>query len=253
MALLTKNYGNQSFVGVQGNLDQDALDAIQAQQQAKPYEEQPYFRYADQPYRPNYVPGYDKNSMRMEQDLEGRLSGINVDQRGMNKYRQEAMRSGPSAWAQMAGRQQDELAQDAQNKAGKQSAGQAAEARSQLAMRGGINSGARERIAQGAAKNYMDMSQDIGRQATTNKTQIGMNDEQNRINQLQALPGMENAAVANEMDKTKLWGQAKQFDVGQMTAEQERRNAFNMGNYHEQMQAWGAGKQANATANAGKK
>lgn len=205
------------------------------------------------PNAPDYKPSYDRLSMGMQPGLDAQLAALNTDRRGINKYREEALRSGPSTWAQLASAQQDELARQARGQAVAENMGQMAGARSQLAMRGGINSGARERIATSGMRNAMDASQNALRQANANKMQIGINDEQNRMNQLQALPGMENTAVQPDLDRIKLWGQGRQFDVQNQIGETDKENLFNMNRYQQQMQAWAANKQANATENSGKK
>jgi hypothetical protein len=42
-------------------------------------------------------------------------------------------------------------------------------------------------------------------------------------------------------------------NLGRQQGEYDRRNMFNMNNYNERMRAWAAGKQAQATADSGKK
>lgn len=207
----------------------------------------------ERPGRPMYQPSYDPRTMGISDELNGRLNGIQMDKRGLNKFRGEALRTGPSAWASLATRQQGVEGAKARQDAAKAGAGQAAEARSALAMKGGLRSGASERIARDSMRNQLAMGQQIGQKESDNKLSIGMNDEQNRVNQLGQLPGMEIAALQPEFDKTKLWGQGKQYDIGNRINETDKNNAFDLQRYHEEMQAWGANQQANATANSGKK
>jgi hypothetical protein len=209
--------------------------------------------YMDQPGDLAYTQGYDPKTMSMTPELERRLSGINVDQRGMNKFRGEALRTGPSSWATLANKQQNLEERMARQRAMSEGASGAAGARSQLAMRGGLSSGAKERLARDANKNYLMMSQDIGAQGTKNRGQISMNDEQNRITQLGQLPGMENQAIQGDLAKLSMWGQGRQFDTNQAVNEAGRKNDYNLGRYKEKMAAWGANQQANATAKSGKK
>jgi hypothetical protein len=157
------------------------------------------------------------------------------NQQGLDKYRQEAMRTGPSPWANLMANKsltEEGFAKDA---AAKDAAGRGADARSLLSMRGGLSSGASERIDRGSARNALDMSQQAGQQGIQNRQQIGINDEQNRVSQLGSLPGMENQGV--QVQNQNIAGQ----------------NAFNMNAYKTQMDAWGANKQAQATQNSGKK
>lgn len=205
------------------------------------------------PIRPNYIPGYNPYTMGISQGLDSQLGGINVDTTGLDKFRTEAERTGPSAWAQLAGQQQDLEGQNQREQAARTSGAQGAQEQGQLAMSGGLSSGARERVSRDAGRSALGMDQNIQRQENQNKMQIGVNDEQNRIQQLGSLPGMENQAAQIPLQKAQLWAQGQQFDVGNQVAEAGRQNDFNLGNYHEQMAAWGAGQQANATANSGKK
>lgn len=210
-------------------------------------------RYSDQPYRPQYHPAYDPKTQSISPGLNDQLDGIAMDTRGIDQFRNEALRGGPSAWAQLAGKQQDKQAMQARGAASKNAAGNAAEARGMLAMRGGLSSGARERIGRDSMRSQLAMDQQIGQNADNNKTQIGMNDEQNRINELGQLPGMENQRYASQLSGIQTGVQGQQYDINNAVSQGDKRNLFNLQNYHEQMGAWGANKQANATADSGKK
>lgn len=154
---------------------------------------------------------------------------------GLNAYRSQALRTGPSAWASLS--KVSNAANEASQKemAQKKAASATATAQDQLASSGGLSSGARERSAEEGAKNYLSMDQDLTRQGNLNDLQIGVNDETNRMQQLGALPGMENQALSTIASKNKA------------------QNDFNMGLYHEAKSGWAAKQQADATANAGKK
>lgn len=193
------------------------------------------------PPNPSWNPIYS-DAMNMGPGVGQQLSGM----QGMNQFSQEAMRKGPSAWAGLATQQQATEAQNARSRGAAEVAGQGATARSNLAMHGGLGGGAEERIAKSTGNNFMDMSQRVGQEQARNDMQIGMNDEQNRMQQLGMLPGM-------EMDKVKLQGQANQFDTTNAMANNQSKNQFDIDRYHEQMAAWGAGKTADATRDAGKK
>lgn len=212
----------------------------------------------EQPVRPDFFnplynpDGTAKAGTAMSPDVQAMMDKINPNTQGLDKFRQEALRTGPSAWASLATQQQQGEESNARDRAGSEAAGQTAQAKASLAQSGGLTSGAAERVAAGGARNYLDMSQQIGQAGNNNRLQIGMNDEQNRMTELGQLPGMENQALQPAFQKAQLIGQAKQFDVGNQTANASSQNAFNMGNYTEQMNAWGANKQADATQNAGK-
>lgn len=140
---------------------------------------------------------------------------------------QLGLNQGLSPWALLAEQQQEQLKENAQSQGAQSVAGQTAQTDAGLEANGGLSSGARERAAEGGAKNYISMVQSTGQQANANDMQIGMNDEQNKIQQLGTAANIEgqNATAAN---------------------------SYNQNAYNTQMQAWAANQQANATENAGK-
>lgn len=190
--------------------------------------------YGQTPKRPDYQVAYDPATMSIADYLAGKY-----DDPGFQKYREEALRKGPSQWANLARGQNKENVIDMRERGVREAHGQNAQAMDSLAARGGLSSGARERTAQEGAKSTLAMSQDVARQGNMNDLQIGINDEQNRIQQLSALPGM-------EMDQAKLFTGARQQDIANTLAENDRRNKYNQDIYGQQMTAWGANRQAQA-------
>lgn len=154
--------------------------------------------------------------------------GVSMDHTGLDKFKQEAFRTGPSNWARMATAQQGNNAMAARASGASQVGTQQAQAEDNLASAGGLTSGARERLATSGGRSMLDMGQQVGKQQSDNNLQISMNDEQNRISQLGQVPGMD-STVAN-------------FDLGKAQGQ----NAFNANNYQTQGGIWGAGKQADA-------
>jgi len=151
-----------------------------------------------------------------------------VNQQGINKYRQEALRSGPSAWAGLQGQQQEQQYGQAMDEARGQVASQTAGAEGSLAMRGGLSSGARERVQKQGLLSGMQAGQNLARTRAGNLLQIGVNDEQNRISQLGSLPGMENQAVSQGMTR------------------EAARNQLAQSNAQTEGMIWAAGQGANA-------
>lgn len=177
----------------------------------------PYYGFAA---LPDYNPSFTPNMLNMS---------------GLNKFREEALRTGPSQWDRLAklssaGKQANE-----QENALKQSQAQTAASMDDLAARGGLSSGARERTQQSGQKNYLAMTQDLNRQGNLNDLQLDVNDEQNRMSQLGQLPGMELQSVQP------------------MVQENDKRNEYNKWKTDTQNQAIANQKQAQATQNSGKK
>jgi hypothetical protein len=212
----------------------------------------PIVTFGGQPVRPNYQPAFDPYTMSMFPWAQGAVPG-ETDKQGINKYREEALRSGPSAWAGLSNQKQDMEGERAREKLAGETASRQADAESALAMRGGLDSGARERLASSGMKDYLSGSQGIAQQGMTNKLQVSLNDEQNRISQLGALPGMENTARQGDFQRAAMLGQAKEGDIRNQMNDNLGRNAFNMAGYDAAMRSWAANQQANATANSGKK
>jgi hypothetical protein len=96
------------------------------------------------------------------------------------------------------------------------------------------------------------MAQGANQAASNNALQIGMSDEENRIRQLGALPGMENQALEPQFKKLGLQTEARQYDIGNQVAERQLHNRFNMDRFGNLAKLYGAEKTAQATENSGK-
>jgi hypothetical protein len=204
------------------------------------------------PSTPGYSPVYDPSTMASLPGTEDRLNTINPNRKGLEKFREEATRSRPSVWARLSKEKnfsEEAGARDRNRAVGRNAV---AQAESDLAMRGGLSSGARERIARKGATDVLAMDQDVSRQANTNEMQIDINDEQNRISQLSMLPGMENQAYQLDLSEFDRWNAAKNADIQRLADENARRNAFNMKLYETEMEKYAADRQAHATENSGK-
>lgn len=95
-----------------------------------------------------------------------------------------------------------------------------------IAARGGLSSGARERAQTEGVKNLLSMTQDARRTGAKNELQIGMEDAGQKAKMLTQLGAIEQDDVTGQ-------------------------NSYNMNKYGTEMNTWAAGKQAEATAAAG--
>lgn len=211
----------------------------------------------DRPGVPTYATTYDPLSMSTLPGVEKRLGQLNFDTRGIEAFRNEALRKTPSKWSRLANQQQYVEEMGARERAKEEAASGIAQAEGQLAMRGGLTSGARERLAQQGMGNMLRMSQEVGRQGTLNRLNIGMQDEQQRLSNLKTLPGMEGQLFGANFQKEGLYNAAQQTDLQRQIEENARKNAYEMQKYQEQMKAydsdmraWGAEKTAQAQENA---
>lgn len=191
---------------------------------------------APRPGAISYNPTYNPSTMST-------LSMANPNTQGLDAFRTNALRTGPSNAANMQMNQQQMMQTQGRNQAARDVAGSSATARSQLAMRGGLTGGASERVAKSGKSNLLNADQNLQTSKMNNAANIGIQDENSRVNQLAMLPGMENQALQLPL-------QAKEFDVGNQMQSNQGQNAFNLGQYQAQMKAFENAQQANAMLNS---
>jgi hypothetical protein len=209
--------------------------------------------YADTPNALPYSTVYDPSTMATLPGTQSRLDAIKLNTQGLDAFRDQALRKGPSPWALLATKKEYANETDARERAKREALGATAGARTDLAMHGGLSSGARERVARSGMRDLLSMSQDVGRQGDVNRLGIDVQDETNRVNQLSMLPGMEQGVFNTDMAKESAYEQSQNNDINRQIGENQAKNAYNTNQYNQQMAAWAAQKQANATENAGKK
>lgn len=208
--------------------------------------------YGGMPNTPTYNPTWN-SGMALAPQAQQDLSGINLNplQQSVSNFADLADRQGPSAWATLAGQQQNQIAENTEDQNTAAAAGQTAGAMDSLASSGGLTSGARERAAEGGATNMMNMDQGTQRQNSMNQMQIGVNDAQNKMQEMGMLPGMESQALAPQFQEAQIQLGAQGQDVSNETNSLNNANSWNQNMYNQQMQAWGTNQTANATANSG--
>jgi hypothetical protein len=204
----------------------------------------PYF---GMPEIPDYSPGWDP-SMSLAPEIEQRLSGINLNTEGLDRFRNEALRTGQSPWASMMEGKSRLSEMDAREAAIRDARAGTLQAESDIAGAGGLTAGARERLGQAGGRSALDMTQRAGRAGTLDRMGIGITDEQNRVNQLSMLPGMEQAPFEAAMAKENIWGRARDQDVSRELRENENYNRYIMDKYGIEGSIYGAGMTADAQA-----
>lgn len=199
----------------------------------------PVIDMSGQPAPPAFTPNWDP-SMSM---LPGYEKEVDANSKGFNDYFNQATQQGPSAWANLAMNQQSAEAQNQKEQAQQSTAANTASADDNLAMQGGLSSGARERVQESGANNATNATQNIARQEGLNNMQIGINDSQNKMQELSQIPGMEANRVSG-------WQNVNAADTAAQVGENQSYNQYLQSLYAEQGQMWGAGKQAQATADS---
>lgn len=207
--------------------------------------------YAFQPTYPSYNPVYDPNTMSMSGKTAERLAGLQMDTRGADKFRKQALRLGPSQWAGLQNQAIDEQTINARERAKQEALSATTQAQSDLAMHGGLSAGARERAANVGQRNLVGMSQQAGRAGAGQRLQVGINDEQNRIAQLSQLPSIERGIYDVNFGKFQEQNKANLLDMQNTMSEQQRRNDYNMKLAEMQDRNRAAEQQARAIAASG--
>jgi hypothetical protein len=192
---------------------------------------------------PDYNTVYDPTSMA---SLPGYEKQVAAGSGGFNRYKDFALSRGPSPYARAAGREQGLQAMQGKNRLVSGQQGANAMAMGNLAAQGGLSSGARERVAE-SGRNALTMgAQNLEASRMGNLARIGTEDQQQKLNALGALPGMEMSRVAG-------WEAARGRDLANQMGETGRINAYNMDRARQTNEALAAQKQAEAMADQKKK
>ena len=180
-----------------------------------------------------------------------------LDLSGVDAMKDRATQVGPSAWANMATEQQRREESGLMDNAARQQMGAEANARAQLGMKGGLRSGAAERLASSGANNLALAGQGVRQQGALERGNIGIQDEMQKMDLLKQLPGAQLGAAqyGSAVDTTNIANKmgVGQYNINNQIRDLEGRNAQNQFLYGEEMKTKGANATANAIASSGKK
>lgn len=167
---------------------------------------------------------------------------------GYQAVKKRVMTEGPSAWAtQMLEKQKFEEAQQ-KDAAARQAMSSAAQARGQLAMRGGMSSGARERLAQGGGRDLLMARQGAASEGIKGRLGINIEDEAQRM---KLLPEFANAESKIAESNLALGNKAQEWNILRSLEEKRAKDAQELAVYQEQIKKWGSEREAEATKNSG--
>lgn len=198
-------------------------------------------QYFAQPERPDWASNLDPSTGLLKTSLQ---SQFNPDMSGMNAYKDMALGTGASPWAQAQLQNQALQEQGLKNSVGQQGASAEAGARSQLASKFGLSPAASERLATQNQRNQMTNLQNVGFQGAQARGQIGSQDAQNRQQFLAGLPGQQMALAGAQT-------QNQQYNIGNAVNETNAKRANDLNTYNQQMQAWAANKSGDAMRQSG--
>lgn len=191
----------------------------------------------------------DPTTGKMPGQYTMNLSGLDPTQwEGFSKYKQEALRTGPSAWAQLQQQQNNSAMLNNKETAARQAASGMNQNLSNLALHGGTSSGARALAGVQSNRDMLMARQQAQRAGDTANMQTSTTDEGNRVAQLANLS--QNEQQIGQYNKT-LEGKQQEFNIGNLLHENDAKRSYNDMTYSEQMKKWAADKQAEATAHSG--
>lgn len=159
-------------------------------------------------------------------ELQDPFGGKNAPRQGWQMLRDEAQRTGPSAWRQAEeGRQTDALA--------RQGSSAMSTNLNRQAMTGGLRGGASERMGQQNLKQQLMGGQDM-------RSKLGAEDANRQWQAVQALPGAELAESTFQQG-------TQQYNIDQAMQQEREKRAMEMMKYKEDMRGWASVNTAAAT------
>jgi hypothetical protein len=200
---------------------------------------------AGSPDRPEYdtmidpATGMISDQYQLAQATQSALG----DDAGYNKFEQEALRDGPSAYANLMIEQQGLERKDQLDDINSQYNMGMQTALDGMASQGGLYGGAKERLGANSIRDMLATRQ--GARSDYQKQRLGIlgQDEQNRVGQLQSLSGM-------EMDRNRLGLQGKEFDIRNSMTERDNVRRDSQDAWKTEMETWASNKQADAQSGA---
>lgn len=183
-------------------------------------------------------------------DASGNLAdkyklNLNQDTQALDQFSQTALRGAgvDSPWAKLQLEQQGVNQMTAADNAGAGAANSMLQAASRLAQTGGVSGGARERLARQGAQAGFIGRQGVERQGMLDRLNIKTQDESQRMTQLGQLQGLNNTS-------TEMKAKVDQFNINNNLKETDAKRIYDSNLYNQKMQAWGAGKTADAQRSA---
>lgn len=182
----------------------------------------------------------------------GGWQNVNANQDAMNAYKATAMREAgsDSPWAKvMLEKQGIEQAQN-MDIAAQGANNNMIQAFTRLAQTGGLGGGDRARMAMQAGQNGFIQRQQVARQGQLDQSNIRLQDESNRMNQLKDVQGMSNQQADIQFRNQQQAANIDQYNNDNLIKNVAAKNLFDTNTYNQQMQKWAAGKTADAQRSA---
>lgn len=184
-------------------------------------------------------PGFQ--SLLQGNQLPGQFQ-LNPNMDALTQARQFATQQGPTPWAQMQTQNIGGALPGQQAFSSSQIGGANTMAKQGLMAEGGLSQGASNRLDKRAGFAQMMANQDLTQKSMMDKQAIGTADEEQKAGLLQALPGLENTALAPQ-----------QYNIQKTLEEHQAGNQAELERYKQAMNSWATGKTGQAIASSGKK
>ena len=193
------------------------------------------------PIMPEWNQIYDPSTMSLGNSMQSMLQGgPQYNGQPLQQLSQNAESTNASPWAQLQSGLATQQTNQAKSTAANQTAGSVAQAQGNLAMSGGLSSGAGERAQEAGAQAGIGAQQSAQNAGNTNQANIGIADAANKQQEMMALPGMEAQSYSTQLQPIQMQGQANAQDVANEMANNQSLNQFNMGAYGNQAGMYGA-------------
>jgi hypothetical protein len=194
------------------------------------------------------------NAYKLDGDkFVNQIKGVKLDNQGYDAFKKEALRdpSQQSVWQKLAIERQALDQQNAQQDLSRSQAGAAAQARSALAMRGGMAGGAALSLARQQARNLSLGQQNIARQGLSDRSNIGMQAEKMRTDMLSQLPGFEtqrfNSLLGQATNAATLGADAAKYNMTNAINDLYSQNKYNLDTWNKKAETSAAYRNARAT------
>ena len=204
------------------------------------------------PTLPGYNSIYDPNTMSLAHQMQGLLANdpTKYNTQPLQQIQSNAESTNASPWAQLQSQLAKTQTGQGMSQAANQAAGSTAQAQGNLAMSGGLSSGANERTQEAGQQGAIAAQQDVQNKGNQQQLQIGSQDAANKQQELMALPGMEAQAYSTSLQPIQMQGQADAQDMAAQMANNQALNQYNMGAFGNEASMYGAGQTANAQTTA---
>lgn len=191
----------------------------------------------------------DKGSVQPNFSLAGKTGpDVALNTQSADLMRSKATAQGPSTWANLAEQSQRMEQSNALNQNNVSAQAGMNRGFNQLAARGGLSAGQRERLAMSGQRQQFGGQQNILNQGMQSRLNIGQQDEVMK-NQLLGQSQQADLQSANFMQNQRIFNNDnRKFDIGNALSDVRGLNAYNSGSYSDAMREWGAAKTADAQA-----